>query len=74
MKTSRPSPVLWQDTSPLGQELSSTSSMLLTLLVFKAETVSVLSNSHITFPGFGRFAICLNKSRDISKLSPNLRL
>ena len=74
MKTSRPSPVLRQDTSLLGQELSSTSYMLLTPPAFKAETISVLSNSHITFPGFGRFATCLNKSCDMLKPSPNLRL
>lgn len=73
MKTSRSSPVLWQDISLLGQELSSTSYMLLTPPAFKAETVSVFSNSHITFPAFGRFVICLNKSCDTLKPSPNLR-
>lgn len=74
VKTSRPNPVLQQDTSLLGQELSSTSYMLLPLPAFKSETGSVLSNSHVTFSGSGHFAICLNKSCNMLKPSPNLRL
>lgn len=56
-KKSGPSPGLWRDTSLLGPELSSTSYLLLAPPVLKAQTVSVLSNSHLTFPGFGHFAI-----------------
>lgn len=65
---SRLSPVLQQESSPLGQELTSTSYTLLTPPACKAETVSVLSNLHVAFPSP---AISLNKSCDMSMPSPN---
>lgn len=71
MTTSRLSPVLQQDTNLLGQELTSTSYVLLTPPACKAVTISVLSNLHVTFPSS---AISLNKSWDMSKPSPNPRL